>query len=109
MVNGQLSSSESDEMGVVSDSESPVSRFSSKFSCRKKHTVLIIGNSHTRNCAAKVKTDIMDYFKIQGFVKPGAGTDILVNSTTSNIMNLTKSDVLIFCGGANTVRKNNSR
>jgi len=39
-------------------------------------------------------------------VKPGAGTDILVNSANSDIMSLSKSDVLIFCGGANDVRKN---
>lgn len=52
----------------------------------------------------------MDNFEVQGFVKPGAETDILVNSATSDrpIMNLTKSDVLIFSGGANTVGKNNS-
>jgi len=51
----------------------------------------------------------MDNFEVQGFVKPGAGTDILVNSATSDIMKLTKSDILIFCGVANTVAKNNSR
>jgi hypothetical protein len=39
-------------------------------------------------------------------VKPGAGTDILVNSATSDIMNLTEINVLIFCGGANTFGKN---
>jgi hypothetical protein len=92
------------------DSESLVNRFSSKFSCRKEHKVLLIGYSHTRNFAANVKTNIMDNFEVQGFVKPGAETDILVNSATSDrpIMNLTKSDVLIFSGGANTVGKNNS-
>jgi predicted phosphodiesterase len=91
------------------DSESPVNRFSSKFSCKKEHKVLIISDSHTRNCAANVKTDIMDNLEVQGFVKPGAGTGFLVKSATSDIMNLTKSDVLIFCGGANTFGKNNSR
>jgi hypothetical protein len=40
-------------------------------------------------------------------VKPGAGTYILVNSA-NDIMSLSKSDVLIFCGGANDVGKNNS-
>jgi hypothetical protein len=41
-------------------------------------------------------------------VKLDAGTDILVNSANSDIMSLFKSDVLIFCGGANNVGKNNS-
>ena len=96
------------------DSESLVNGFSSKFSCRKEHKILIIGDSHTRNFAANVETNIMDNFEVQGCVKPGAGIDILVNSATSDrpIMNLTKSDInkkLIFCGGPNTVGKNNSR
>jgi len=91
------------------DSESPVNRFSSKFSYRKAHKVLIIGDNHIRNCAANVKTDIMCNFEVQGFVKPGAGTDILVNSATSDIMDLTKTDVLIFCVGANTFKKDISR
>jgi hypothetical protein len=63
------------------DSESPVNRFSSKFSYRKEHKVLIIGDNHIRNCAENVKTNITE---VQGFVKPGAGTDILVNSITSD-------------------------
>jgi hypothetical protein len=41
-------------------------------------------------------------------VKPGAGTVILVYSANSDIMSLSKSDVLIFSGGANDVGKNNS-
>jgi len=38
-----------------------------------------MGDSHARNCAANVKTDIRDNFEVQGLVKPGVGTDILVN------------------------------
>ena len=40
-------------------------------------------------------------------MKPGAGTDILINSA-NNDLNLSKSDVLIFCGGANSIGRNNS-
>jgi hypothetical protein len=74
----------------------------------KEHKVLFVGDSHARNCAANVKTNIRDNFEVQGLVKPGAGTDILVNSANSDIMSLSKSDVLIFCGGANDVGKINS-
>jgi len=42
-------------------------------------------------------------------VKPGAGSGTLVNSTTSDITNLTKNDVVIVCGGANDVAKNNPK
>ena len=63
----------------------------------------------TPETAANVKTDIRDNFEVQGLVKPGAATDILVNSAHSDIMSLSKSDVLIFCGGANDVGKNNCK
>jgi hypothetical protein len=115
IVNGQFSSSKSEEMGAIHDqetdncdSESPVNRLSGKSSCMKEHKVLIIGDSHTRNCAANVKTDIRDNFEFQGLVKPGAGTVILVNSANSDIMSLSKIHVLIFCGVVNNVGKNNS-
>ena len=90
--------------------ESPVSWFSSKSSRMKDHKVLIIGDSHPRNCAANVKTetDTRGNLKVQGLVKPGAGTDTLVNSANSDIVSLAKSYVLIFCGGANDVGENNS-
>jgi len=51
----------------------------------KEHNVLIIGDSHARNCAANVKTDIKNYFEVQGLVKPGPGNVVLVNSA-NNIM-----------------------
>jgi hypothetical protein len=70
--------------------------------------VLIIGDSHTRLCATNVKSEIKDNYEVQGLVKPGAGSGILVSSANSDITNLTKNDV-IFCGGANDVAKNNSK
>jgi hypothetical protein len=115
IVNVQVSISKSDKLNAVSvkesincDSESPINWFSSKSSCTKDHKVLIIGDSHTRYCAANVKTNTRDNFEVQGIVKPGAGTDVLVNFANNGIMSLCKSDVLIFYGGANNVGKNKS-
>jgi len=98
IVNGQVFSSKSEKMSAISDKEtdngeSPVSWFSSKSSHMKDHKVLIVGDSDARNYAANVKTE--------------TGTDILVNSANSDIISLSKSDVLIFCGGANNVRESN--
>jgi len=42
------------------NSELPVNRLSSMSSCMKEHKVLIICDSHVRNCVANVKTDIRD-------------------------------------------------
>ena len=36
------------------------------------HKVLIIGDSHMRNCATNVKSTIKNNFAVQGVVKPGA-------------------------------------
>ena len=55
----------------------------------KDRKVLIVGDSHARKCAANVKTETR--------------TDISVNSANGDVMSLLKSDVLIFCGGANDV------
>ena len=65
----------------------------------KDHKVLIIGDSHIRLCAVNVKSEV------KGLVKPGAGSGTLVNSANSDITNLTKSDFVIFCGGAKDVAK----
>jgi hypothetical protein len=87
----------------------PAHRKSSKASHRKDHKVLIIGDSHARHCATNTKSEIQDNYDVQGLVKPGAGAGILVNSENSEIANLTKKDVVVLCGGANDVSKNNSK
>jgi hypothetical protein len=43
-------------------------------------------------------------FEVTGFAKPGAGAEEIVNSVMSDIVNLLKSDVVVFCGGSNYVR-----
>jgi len=87
----------------------PAQRQSSKSSHRKDHKVLIIGDSHTRHCATNVKSEIKDNYDVQGLVKLGAGASILMNSVNSEIASLTKIDVVVLCGGANDVSKNNSK
>jgi len=83
----------------------PVQRQSSNSSRSKDRKVLIIGDSHIRLCATNVKSEIKDSYDVQGLVKPGAGSGTLVNSAASDITNLTKNDIVIFCGSANDVAK----
>jgi hypothetical protein len=64
-----------------------------------------VGHSHARLCATKVKSEINGSFDVQGIVKPGARVGVLVNTANSDIANLTKSDVIILCGGSNDVTK----
>jgi predicted phosphodiesterase len=84
-----------------------INNSSSGIPCNKAPKILIIGDSHIRNCAANMKSNTKDNFKVQGVVKSGAEADILANSTKNVIRSLSKSDVVFF-GGANDVGRNNS-
>jgi hypothetical protein len=55
-----------------------------------------------------VKNHLTKKSEVIGLVKPGAGAEILVKYAMSDTVNLTKSDVVVFCGGSNDVSKNNS-
>jgi len=68
--------------------------------------VLIVGDSHARLCATRIKSEINSSFSVQGIVKPGAGTGAIVNIPNSKIENLTKNDVIILMGDANDIAKN---
>ena len=50
--------------------------------------------------------DSQDNYDVQGLVKPGTEAGILLNTANSHIANLTKNEVVIFCGGANEAKHN---
>jgi len=75
----------------------------------RNNKVLIVGDSHARLCATKIKSEINSSFSVQGIVKPGAGAGAIVNTPNSEIENLTKNDVIILMGGANDIAKNDSK
>jgi hypothetical protein len=69
----------------------------------KKHKVLIIGDSHLREYSANIKTYLSDQFQVNGFIKPGAGTKIILGQITNEIENLLTSDFIILSCGSNDV------
>jgi hypothetical protein len=71
---------------------------------RKK--ILILVDSHTRGLA-EVQLNIGKDFEVQALVKPGANIEL--NSTNSEITNLTKHYVCIIWGGTRDVAKNESK
>jgi len=87
----------------------PARNPSSKPPPRNGHKVFLVGDSHARLCATKIRSEIKDIFCVQGTVKPRAGTGVLVNTSNGYIANLTKKDVMIFIGGANDIAKNDSK
>jgi hypothetical protein len=40
---------------------------------KMKHKILIIGDSHERECASNVKYNLENDFEVQGVINPGAG------------------------------------
>jgi hypothetical protein len=53
-----------------------------------KQKVVIIGDSHTRNCAAELQHDMGKDYSVIGLVKPGAGMGHIVNAVSDEIKNL---------------------
>jgi len=75
----------------------------------KEHRIIIIGDSHARGAASIVKHNLNDNYRSTGFVRPGSNTDTLISSMTEDIKHLTNDYLIVFCGGANDVSKNNSK
>jgi hypothetical protein len=71
-----------------------------------KHNILIIGDSHLRHCARKVKDNLNTSYNVTRMVKPGSDINILTNSVRDSVQVLSKNDVLIFSGGTRDVGSN---
>ena len=72
---------------------------------KKKHKIIVIGDSHARGCAAEIKTNLDKDFDILGFVNPGAGLSTITASAELDIQQLSKQDVVIVWGGSRDVGK----
>jgi hypothetical protein len=85
-----------------------VKMYNDRTAVRKEHKIVIIGDSHSRGYAAEIKNHLTTNFEVIGLIKPGVGAEILMKSAMSDIVNVTRSDVVVFCGGSNDVSENNS-
>jgi hypothetical protein len=70
------------------------------------HKVILIGDSHARECAEKISNYLGNSYEVTGYVNPGTGLEVITNSAKKEIDRLTQKDVVIVCGGANNVSKN---
>ena len=73
-----------------------------------KHSVVIVGDRHTRVCASRIKDILNKNFSVTGFVNPGSNTFTLANSAKETIGNLTKKLCFSILGGGgiNDIDKN---
>jgi hypothetical protein len=74
----------------------------------KNHKVLLIGDSHARDCARKISNYLGNDHEVTGYVHPSSGLKVIINSAKKEVTHMTKRDVVIVCGGVNNINKNQS-
>jgi hypothetical protein len=116
LTSGIISSRDSDKVDGINTKnkkktpENKVDDLSVNTSKNKgNHTKLIIGYSHARECASKVKDNFHETYNVTGIVKPRANVITFRNSVKDTVLTLWNEDVLVFCGDANDVSKSNTK
>jgi hypothetical protein len=71
-----------------------------------KHRILIIGDSHVGGYTERLSDNLGHSFNITSYVKLNNDLDIITNTEQSQSKNMTKNDVVILCGGAKNIGKN---
>jgi hypothetical protein len=62
---------------------------------KKKHKIVIIGDSHGRECASKISYNLDSDFEVQGIIKPNSDLMAITNTVKEEVNLLTKDDVLV--------------
>jgi len=55
--------------------------YNKRSSNKKQNKIIVLGDSHARGCAQDVQHNLGRDFEVQGIVKPGANTEIIVNTS----------------------------
>jgi hypothetical protein len=74
-----------------------------------KRNIFIIGNSHSRNCAAELQHNLGTNFVVSGYVKPVAGMSVITQTVKEEVRKLKSEDVVVVWGVSNDIGKNNSQ
>jgi len=85
-----------------------VTSLSKKNQKNKGHKVILIGDSHARECAQKISNYLGNSYEVTGYINPGTGLEVITHSARKELDHLTQKDVVIVCGGANNISKNES-
>jgi len=65
-------------------------KYNKKTLNKNQNKIIILGDSHARGCAEAVQHNLGHGFELHGIVKPGANTEIIVNTSTKIIEKLKK-------------------
>jgi hypothetical protein len=73
----------------------------------KKHSVLLLGDSHAKRSADLIKNELSKEFGVIGIVKPGARTSDILNTNIDKSM--TNNDIVIVWAGTNDISKDRAK
>ena len=68
-------------------------------STRKNHKIVMIGDSHVKNCALELQHNLGVNYEVSSFVKPGARMNAIVNTARDEIKKLRSEDVVVIWEG----------
>jgi hypothetical protein len=71
----------------------------------KLHEDIVIGDSHARICASKIRQLLYNGFEVLDFVNPGSGMKFIKDKARVYIQRLKKKDVVVLWGGSNDVSR----
>jgi predicted phosphodiesterase len=63
------------------------------------HKVLILGDSHARGCASKVRNQLNNEYEVCGYINPGSEMKNLKESAKTKMVQLTNDDNVVLWGG----------
>jgi len=75
---------------------------------KKDHKVILIGDSHARDCAEKKSNHLGNAYEVTGYVHPITGLEVITNSAKKENAHMTQNDVVIVYEGVNNISENES-
>ena len=73
------------------------------------HNLLLLGSSHVRGLAERIGCSLGSFFNVCGTTKPNTDIKGITSPSYFTPDNLTKKDMIIFCGGTRDISRNESK
>ena len=70
---------------------------------KKQHKVVVVGDSHTRGCAAEIKHLLNNKFEAFRMVNSGSGMEFIKDTARAKLDQLKKNGVVVVWGGAQMI------
>ena len=111
VINGRVSE-ETSEMLWGKRSPIPRERVPKSQNAKQIYThnnILLLGDSHIKDLAEGMSISLGSSFHVSCFSKPNANIKEIISPSNSSYVNLTKQDMIIFCGGTRDISRNDSK